>query len=77
MLWMLMTYCVTALQPEGYYPFACQYRIQPAGDKVLVRTAGAEEQTPSGFVLPKVAQKKPTEGEVIAISEAKLVKVSS
>ena len=48
-----------------------QYGIKPAGDRVLVKTAGPELQTSSGLVLPKIAQKKRTEGEVVSVSEVK------
>lgn len=51
--------------------------MKPSGDRVLVKTAGMEQQTKSGFVLPKVAQKKRTEGEITAIADAKEVKVQA
>jgi len=48
-------------------------KIQPLGDKVLVRPLTQEETTKSGIVLPDVAKEKPQEGEVIAVGKGKYV----
>ena len=39
-------------------------KIQPLGDRVLVKPIEAEEITKGGIVLPASAQEKPLEGKV-------------
>ena len=41
--------------------------LKPLGDRVLVRPSEAEEKTAGGIVLPDTAQKRPQEGEVLAV----------
>lgn len=48
-------------------------KLQPLGDKVLVRPLSQEETTKSGIVLPDVAQEKPHEGEVVAVGPGKYI----
>ena len=48
-------------------------KIQPLGDKVLVRPLTQEETTKSGIVLPDVAKEKPQEGEVVAVGKGKYI----
>lgn len=48
-------------------------KIQPLGDKVLVRPLQGEEVTKSGIVLPDSVKDKPQEGEVLAVGEGKYV----
>lgn len=45
--------------------------IKPIGDKVVVQTVEAESKTASGILLPDSAQKKPTEGKVVAVGEGR------
>lgn len=47
--------------------------LKPIGDHVLVRPSEAEERTRGGIVLPDAAQKKPMEGEVLAVGSGKLL----
>jgi chaperonin GroES len=42
-------------------------KIQPLGDRVLVKVLETETTTASGIVLPDSAKEKKAEGEVIAI----------
>ena len=42
-------------------------KIQPVGDRVVVKPAGKEEVTRSGIVIPDTAKEKPQEGEVLAV----------
>lgn len=44
--------------------------MTPVGDRVLVKAVEPEEQTTSGILLPTSAQKKPTQGDVVAASGA-------
>ncbi len=48
-------------------------KIQPVGDRVVVKAAGKEEITRSGIVIPDTAKEKPQEGEVIAVGNGKLL----
>lgn len=48
-------------------------KIQPLGDKALVRPLQGEEVTKSGIVLPDSVKDKPQEGEVLAVGEGKYV----
>ncbi|HET9918473.1 MAG TPA: co-chaperone GroES [Ktedonobacteraceae bacterium] len=48
-------------------------RIQPLGDRVLVKPLTRETVTASGLVLPETAKEKPQEGEVLAIGPGKVL----
>lgn len=41
-------------------------KLQPLGDRVLVKASAQEEITASGIVLPETAQERPQEGTVVA-----------
>ncbi len=41
-------------------------KLQPLGDRVVVKPAGKEETTKSGIVLPDTVQEKPQRGTVLA-----------
>ncbi len=41
--------------------------LQPLEDRIVVRTAEAEEKTLSGLVIPDTAKEKPQQGEVLAV----------
>jgi chaperonin GroES len=41
--------------------------LQPLEDRIVVRTAEAEERTASGLVIPDTAKEKPQQGEVLAV----------
>ncbi|MCA9390435.1 co-chaperone GroES [candidate division WWE3 bacterium] len=43
-------------------------KVQPLGDKLLVRPYSKEEKTESGIILPETSSKeRPEEGEVLAM----------
>ena len=46
-------------------------KLQPLGDRVVVKPAGKEEMTKSGIVLPDTAKEKPQRGSVIAAGEGR------
>ena len=48
-------------------------RIQPLGDRVLVRRREADEKTSGGILLPETAKEKPKEGEVLAVGDGKFL----
>ena len=47
-------------------------KLQPLGDRIVVRPIKREEVTKGGIVLPDTAKEKPQEGEVIAVGQGKL-----
>jgi chaperonin GroES len=44
--------------------------IKPLGDRVVVEPAMAEQKTASGIIIPDSAKEKPSQGTVVAVSEA-------
>lgn len=48
-------------------------KVQPLGDRVLVKPMEAEEKTKGGIVLPDTAKEKPQQGEVVAVGKGKLL----
>ena len=48
-------------------------KIQPLGDRVLVKPIGRETVTASGIVLPDTAKEKPQKGEVLAVGPGKVL----
>lgn len=42
-------------------------KVQPLGDRVLVKPKPKEEVTKSGIVIPDTAKEKPQEGTIIAV----------
>ncbi len=42
-------------------------KLQPLGDRVVVKPTAREEMTKSGIVLPDTAKEKPQEGEILAV----------
>ena len=47
-------------------------KLQPLGDRVVVKAIPREEVTKGGLVLPDIAKDKPQEGIVIAVGPGKL-----
>lgn len=45
--------------------------IKPLLDRVLVKSAEAEEKTATGIIIPDTAKEKPMEGTVIAVGPGK------
>lgn len=52
-------------------------RIEPLGDKVVVKRTEAEESTAGGIILPDSAQEKPQEGRVLSVGNGKLLEDGS
>lgn len=48
-------------------------RVEPLGDKVVVKRLDAEETTAGGIVLPSSAQEKPSQGRVLSIGDGRLL----
>ena len=47
-------------------------RLQPMGDRLVVKPIQSEEKTKSGIYLPDTAKEKPQEGKVIAVGPGKM-----
>ena len=48
-------------------------KLQPLGDRVVVKPTEREEVTKSGIVLPGTAQEKPQEGTVVAAGPGRIL----
>jgi chaperonin GroES len=48
-------------------------KIQPLGDRVVVKALARDTVTKSGIVLPDTAKEKPQEGEVLAVGPGKVL----
>jgi len=48
-------------------------KIQPLGDRVVVKALARETVTKSGIVLPDTAKEKPQEGEILAVGPGKVL----
>jgi len=46
-------------------------KLQPLGDRLVVKPMQSEEKTKSGIYLPDTAKEKPQEGKVIAVGPGK------
>ena len=46
-------------------------KIQPLGERILVKPIAREEISRGGIVLPDTIKEKPQEGEVMAVGEGK------
>ena len=44
-------------------------KVQPLGDRVVLKVVDAEEKTKGGIVLPDTAKEKPQEGEIVAVGK--------
>ena len=48
-------------------------RIEPLGDKIVVKRMEAEETTAGGIVLPEAAKEKPQQGRVLSVGQGALL----
>ena len=48
-------------------------KVEPLGDKVVVKRLDAEEKTAGGIVLPDSAQDKPRQGRVLSVGDGRLL----
>ena len=48
-------------------------RIEPLGDKVVVKRTEADEMTAGGIVLPESARDKPQEGKVLSVGSGNIL----
>ena len=48
-------------------------KLQPLGDRVVIRRETAEEKTKGGLYLPDTAKDKPARGTVVSIGDGRLL----
>lgn len=48
-------------------------RLQPLGERIVVRREESEERTAGGIVLPDSAKEKPARGVVVAVGDGRLL----
>jgi chaperonin GroES len=48
-------------------------RIEPLGDKIVVKRMDAEEKTAGGILLPEAAREKPQEGKVLSVGNGRML----
>ncbi len=48
-------------------------KIEPLGDKVVVKRSESEEKTAGGIVLPDTARDKPQQGRVLSVGEGRML----
>lgn len=47
-------------------------KLEPLGDRVLIKPIEREEKTKSGIVLPDTVKERPQEGEVVAVGPGRM-----
>ena len=52
-------------------------KVEPLGDKIVVKRLESEEVTAGGIVLPDSAREKPQQGRVLSVGDGKLLKDGS
>ena len=51
----------------------CGMKLQPLGDRVVVRRDESEERTAGGLYLPETAKNKPSRGVVVSIGDGRIL----
>lgn len=51
---------------------ATKIKIQPLGDRLIVKAVEPKEIKKSGIIIPETAKEKPQEGEVVAVGKGKV-----
>ncbi|MDO4586379.1 MAG: co-chaperone GroES [Planctomycetia bacterium] len=55
----------------------CGMKLQPLGDRVVIRRDESEERTAGGLYLPETAKNKPARGTVISIGDGRILEDGS
>ena len=48
-------------------------RVEPLGDKIVIKPLDPEEKTPGGIVLPDSAQQRPLQGRVLSVGDGRML----
>lgn len=51
---------------------ATKIKIQPLGDRLIIKAVEPKEVKKSGIIIPETAKEKPQEGEVVAVGKGKV-----
>jgi len=51
-------------------------KLEPLGERILVKLIEEEAVTASGLVLPETAKEKPQKGEVVAVSQDEMAEIN-
>jgi chaperonin GroES len=49
-------------------------KVEPIGDKIVVKRLEADDRTAGGLLLPDSAREKPQQGRVLSIGDGRLLK---
>lgn len=49
-------------------------KFRPLQDRILVKRIQSEDKTTSGIIIPDNAKEKPSEGQVVAVGNGKILK---
>ncbi|MCF0234174.1 MAG: co-chaperone GroES [Thermoguttaceae bacterium] len=52
---------------------SCGCKLQPLGDRIVVRRDEAEEKTAGGLYLPESAKNRPSRGVVVSVGDGRLL----
>ena len=55
---------------------ATKIKIQPLGDRVIIKALEPKEVKKGGIIIPDTAKEKPQEGEVVAVGKGKIAEES-
>ena len=48
-------------------------RVEPLGDKVVIKRLESDEKTPGGIVIPDAAREQPLEGRVLSVGDGRML----
>ncbi len=48
-------------------------RIEPLGDKIVVKRMDADEKTAGGIILPDNVREKPQQGRILSVGDGKIL----
>ena len=54
-----------------------QVRLQPLGDRIVVKRDASNEKTEGGIFLPDSAKDKPTRGTIVSVGDGRLLEDGS
>lgn len=63
----------TATKSKSKRQAKSKIKLQPLGDRVVVRRDESEEKTAGGILLPDSAKDKPARGHVVSVGEGRLL----
>jgi chaperonin GroES len=63
----------TATKEKPAAKKSSQLKLQPLGDRVVVKRESGEEKTAGGILLPDAAKEKPSRGKVVSVGNGKLL----